>query len=227
MSAREELLLRLDAVAKANAHYVNRWRSANHIKDDLAAFCDETLVMLDKAIRDEGVSDTVIRRVMGLLTSGQRKNLESVVRNIVICAETEKHYTTLIDTPINNSWKVFAPVEKYARTVVCGMRNALETPTQAKQIISVFHGVMAVAQNFAATNDLYYFDAYVIQHVLYAMSKEQHFSEVMSVFRDHPEESQRLHDFVVLRGLVDSHLLEAVVFFGDDGLPKPMMTGIL
>lgn len=229
MSNHEELMQQMHAMADVDHQRClcfSRWNRGGSM-DALTAFSDETIALLNDALQGDH-SDTIVNRCVLLFHSGQRKNLESVIRNIVLFANAEAAYSKLRGFSTHNSWKVFARVEKYARTQVCGMHNVVNTtPLQDKQILAVFHGAMALSQNFVAENNLPHFDGYVTSHTINVTVREEAGAAVINAFKKHPDESQRLYDFVAERGIVDANLLEAVVFFGDDELPSSLFGGVL
>jgi hypothetical protein len=222
MNTREESLTRLHGAVDVMSY---TW-VARSVKEKLDTFSDETIQRLDTLLADETLGAAATKRVFALLDTSQVKNLESVVRNIIIFAEVENHYTVKLGLRANKPWKIFGKIEKYAHTRVCGVHNAVETPAQAKQMVAVFQAVIALAQNYATENDFPYFDGYVIQHVMVKEINTGNADAMIEVFQQNPSEAARLFDFVATRGNVDPKLLEAVVFFGDD-LPSAVFGGVL
>jgi hypothetical protein len=226
MSTREESLTRLHAVVDDHPDLLSRAWAARGVKEKLDTFSDETIQRLEALLKDEILGAAAIKRTFALLETSQVKNLESVVRNIIIFAEAEKHYTDKLGIRTNKPWKVFSHIEKYAHTRVCGVHNAVETTAQAKQMIAVFHAVIALVQSFSTENDLSYFDSYAVRYVMANEVNNGKASDMIEVFQKNPTESARLFDFVTTRGTVDPKLLEAVLFFGDD-LPSAVFSGVL
>lgn len=226
MSTREESLTRLHAVAGDRLEQMSRTWEIREVKEKLDTFSDNTIQRLDTILADEKLGEAAAKRVFALLITSQVKNLESVVRNIIIFAEVENHYTVKIGIRTNNSWKFFNKIEKYAHTRVCGVHNAVETRAQAKQMVAVFHAVIAMARKFANDNNFQYFDGYVVRHFMAQEVYKAEVSDMIEVFQKNPEEAERLSDFVSTHGTVDPKLLEAVVFFGDD-LPSAVFSGLL
>jgi hypothetical protein len=222
MSTREESLTRLRTVVDEQSY---TW-AARGLKEKIDTFCDDTIQRLDTLLADEALGEAATKRTLALLNTSQVKNLESVVRNIIIFAEVEKHYTDNLGLRTNKPWKTFSDIEKYAHTRVCGVHNAIETPAQAKQMVAVLHAVIALVQNFATENDSLYFDSYAVRYVMANEVNNGKASDVIEVFQQNPSEAERLFDFVASRGTVDPKLLEAVLFFGDD-LPSAVFSGVL
>lgn len=226
MNTREDALEQIfSAVDATDTSQRDYFYGRQIIKDRFNSFNDETVLRLARSFSDKEVGETVTYRTVLLLGSGQRKNLESVVRNIMIFAHAEKSYMSAMNMSVHKPWEVFAPVEKFARTKVCGMHNVLETPAQEQQMLAVLHGHFALVQYFMREHNLYY-EKYVTKMMMNGDYLEG-YAEVLDVFARHPEEVDRLSAFVSVRGAVDPKLLEAVVFFGNDGLPKSMMAGAL
>jgi hypothetical protein len=228
MNTREDVLARLDALVDLNEDLTSRWGNVRDVKKYLRSFSDATLISLDTVTRNEHLSGVVTYRIIALLSSGQRKGLERVVRNIILFAEVEDHYCKLMSVPASNPWKTFGAVEAYARNRVCGKGSVMETPAQAQQMLGVFHGFFALVRHFLTSNDMSRCDYYVTQMVLHGSSREEpHFDGIIEVFQKNSDDAQRLYDFVSSRGYVDPKLLEAVVFFGDDELPSSLYSGVL
>jgi hypothetical protein len=228
MNTRDDVLTRLDSLADLNEDLTTAWIGVNKVKEHFRTFSDETLFSLDAVTRNESLQSVVVYRVVALLSSGQRKGLERVVRNIALFAEVEDHYCKLMSVPASKPWKTFGAVEAYARKRVCGSGSVMETPEQAQQMLGVFHGFFALVRHFLTSNDMSRCDYYVTQMVLHQTSREEpHFDGIIEVFQKNPNDAQRLYDFVSTRGYVDPKLLEAVVFFGDDELPSSLYSGVL
>jgi len=225
MSTREESLARIDAAVDRHVGSLRHARSATNAKGKIASFGEETIKRLDVLFSNEDFGEEALIRTLALLGTMQVKNLESVVRNIIIFAEVEKLYVDKLGLPTLNSWRLFKGIEKYAHTRVCGVHNAMETPAQAKQMVAVFQAALAIAQNFAFINGFPDLDSYVILLFLSEGNLDKA-SGMIEVFQQHPQEAERLFDFVASRGVVDPKLLEAVVFFGDD-LPSSVFSGVL
>lgn len=222
MNTREESLTRLHGAVDVMSY---TW-VARSVKEKLDTFSDETIRRLDTLLADETLGAAATKRVFALLDTSQVKNLESVVRNIIIFAEVENDYTVKLGLRINKPWKIFRDIEKYAHTRVCGVHNAIETPEQAKHMVAVMIAVLAFAQQFATASDLPYFDSYVVKYVMANEINTDEASAMIEVFQKNPKEADRLFYFVTSRGTVDPKLLEAVVFFGDD-LPSAVFSGVL
>lgn len=222
MNTREESLTRLHGAVDVMSY---TW-AARSVKEKLDTFSDETIRRLDTLLADETLGAAATKRVVALLDTSQVKNLESVVRNIIIFAEVENDYTEKLGLRVNKPWGIFKNIEKYAHTRVCGVHNAVETPDQAEQMIAVMKAVLALAQKFATGSALPYFDSYVVKYVMANDVTTDEASAMIEVFQKNPKEADRLFDFVASRGTVDPKLLEAVVFFGDD-LPSAVFSGVL
>lgn len=226
MSTREESLIRLHAVVDSHLNLLSYAWHGKSAKEKLDSFNDDTLQRLDILLADEVLGEAAIKRTMAFLDTTQVKNVESVVRNIIIFAEVEKQCTEKLSIRTNKPWKVFGKIEAYAHTRVCGVHNAIETPAQAKQMVAVLHGVVALCQNFAAENNFQYFDGYVVRHVMATEVYTEKASSMVEVFQQNPKEAERLFDFVTGRGTVDPKLLEAFLFFGED-IPSAVFSGVL
>lgn len=226
MSTRAEVLERLYALVDDNAHMTTYFRGTRHVKSHLDSFGDETLLLLDAAVRDEVTGKEVTARTILLLTTLQQRNLEPVVRNIVIFAEARHRYAEDMSI-FSKTWKVYHPVEKYIRTRVCGAHNALETAAQRKVMISLFHGIFALLDHSLLAYSSRVLDSYVVQILMREDIQKPEYQTVLDSFQRHPESADRMYPVIAERGPVHAGLLEAVVFFGDDEVPKSIMSGTL
>lgn len=226
MSTREEAKSRIISAIEANKEWLDRSWYINLSKDKLDAFSDDTLIRIDSLMNDDVLGKAATTRVVSFLGTGQIKNVESVIRNIFIFAEVEHYYTTMFGIRTNKPWKVFKDIEKYAHTLVCGVHNALETDSQAKQMVAVMHAVMAICGNSSKVNGFEDVGVYTVRYTMVKEIDSGKSDEVIEVFKNNPEKAKRLSDFIVSRGVVDAQAVKAFALFGDE-LPSAMYSGVL
>lgn len=226
MSNRQSGLNRIKKTVEENAStYFPYAHSARRVMEKIDAFNDDTIEMMAEAFRSKPVHPAILERTMLLLSTGQIKNLEPTIRNIIIFAEAEAPYKKSLDMR-SSTFKKLHPVERYARKYVCGAPNALETPEQVPLMIAAMHAIFGMLTCYISVNNL---DAYLLTDTTRGFVKrldkgnldtpkyyenwqmqDLHGAyELIDFFIAHPEQAERLSVFVAQRGIVDADVLES------------------
>jgi hypothetical protein len=234
MSNREASMAVITKVVEDSKHeyFPYRW-TVNKVMELVSAFNDDTIAMFADALQSDSIGKEVTSRSMLLLSSGQIKNLEPTIRNIVIFAEAEvPHYAAL--ELRSKTWKALHPVESYARKRVCGAKNALETPEQAVAMVAAAHALFAIIGSHTKLNDLHlYFVEQTSRTVMRHLDKgtlTPDFTkvpltgayELIDFFVAHPEHALQFSEFVYERGILDPAVLEGML-----ASPKALAVGVL